>query len=995
MPRKSASDSPPLALLPDGGGEGDAASPSPSLALLSGGGGEGDAASASTSPDATQAAPAPAAAHGSPAPASAHALQTNSEGEGGRRAPLLLLMDGHAMVYRAWFALRQAHPLTVRATGEDVRGVYSFTTTFFKTLADHNPTHIAIAFDPPGPTFRHEEFADYKATRPPTPPELVRNVERVKQVMRAFRAPVIEAPGYEADDVLGTIAAWATGRGVDTLIATGDTDTLQLVSPRVRVLLTTGVGETKVYDEQAVRERYGGLSPDQQRDVKALTGDTSDNIPGVPGIGPKTAVKLITEFGSVEELVRRVDEVASPRIQNLTREHADQVAASKRLVTIAVDAPVALELDEARFGQFSRDDVLEIFRELEFSSLVARIPTPPREEDGAPAEPSGDAPPAASGASAVVVDALAALEAMAERLRAAEAFAVEAHGSRRKAMEDDLVGIAFAAEGEAWYVPIGHAEGAQLAQEDALRVLLPLLREKPLSGHNLNYTLTLLANYGLPPMETRIACDSMLAAHLAGQKALALKPLAFNRLNLEIPALSDLTGTGRKQTAFGDAPIADAAAYAGACADAALRLADALREDIARDGLTDYHDARAMSLVPVLAAMQTHGVAIDVDAIAALDKEIAAEVAVEERAAYDAVGHEFNINSPPQLGDLLFKELKLPSGRRTQTGYSTDASILENLREHHPVVGHVLRYRELAKLKSTYVETLPQQVNPWTGRIHTTYNQAGSATGRLASSDPNLQNIPIRTPLGLRVREAFVAQERPAWTLLSADYSQIDLRVLAHLSQDPALLAAFERGEDIHASTASLIYGVPLAEVTRDMRRLAKVMNFGVAYGLSAFGIAQQTEMTREEGAAFIESYFGTYPTVKAYLDDVVERAKAEGYTATLLGRRRAIPELRSPHYPVRQAGERIALNTPVQGTSADVINEAMIAVQRRLDADGFRSRMLLQVHDELLFEAPADEEAALTAMLREVMPNAIALSVPLRIDVKTGPNWAAMTYGE
>ena len=975
MLRKSASETATLALLPDGAPPGDGETEAgPSAAS---GGGEADAASAL-------------------APASAQIAQANGDQESERRAPLLLLMDGHAMVYRAWFALQQARPLTVRATGEDVRGVYSFTTTFFKTLADHNPTHIAIAFDPPGPTFRHEEFADYKATRPPTPPDLVRNVERVKQVMRAFRAPVIETPGYEADDVLGTIAAWASERGVDTLIATGDTDTLQLVSPRVRVLLTTGFGETKVYDEQAVRERYGGLEPGQQRDVKALTGDTSDNIPGVPGVGLKTAVKLINEFGSVEELVRRVDEVAPPRIQNLVREHADQVAASKRLVTIAADAPAALDLDEARFGQFSRDDVLEIFRELEFSSLVARIPPPPGEWDGASGDPSGGAPPAASSAaSVVVVDSLPALEAMEERLRAAEAFAVEAHGSRRKAMEDDLVGIAFAAEGEAWCVPLGHAEGVQLARDDALRVLLPLLREKPLSGHNLNYTLTLLANYGLAPMETRIACDAMIAAHLAGQKALALKPLAFNRLNLEVPALADLTGTGRKQIAFGDAPIADAAAYAGACADAALRLAAALREDMERDGLAEYHDARAMPLVPVLAAMQTHGVAIDVDALAALDEEIAAEVAVEERAAYDAVGHEFNINSPPQLGDLLFKELKLPSGRRTQTGYSTDASILENLRDHHPVIGHVLRYRELAKLKSTYVETLPQQVNPRTGRIHTTYNQAGSATGRLASSDPNLQNIPIRTPLGLRVREAFVAQERPAWTLLSADYSQIDLRVLAHLSQDPALLAAFERGEDIHASTASLIYGVPLADVTRDMRRLAKVMNFGVAYGLSAFGISQQTEMTREEGAAFIESYFGTYPTVKAYLDDVVERAKADGYAETLLGRRRAIPELRAPQYPARQAGERIALNTPVQGTSADVINEAMIAVQRRLDADGFRSRMLLQVHDELLFEAPADEEAALTSMLRDLMPNAVALSVPLRIDVKTGPNWAAMTYGE
>ena len=487
----------------------------------------------------------------------------------------------------------------------------------------------------------------------------------------------------------------------------------------------------------------------------------------------------------------------------------------------------------------------------------------------------------------------------------------------------------------------------------------------------------------------------MLAAHLTGEKALGLKPLAFNRLNVELKALTDLTGTGRKQITFDAVPVADAAEYAATAAAVTLQLQHALAEDMERDGLTTYHDEHAMPLVPVLARMQTHGIAIDTGVLAELNEEIAGEIEVEERAAYEAVGHEFNINSPSQLGDLLFKELKLPSGRRTQTGYSTDASILENLRDHHPVIGHVLRYRELTKLKSTYVDTLPLQVNPHTRRIHTTYNQAGSATGRLASADPNLQNIPIRTPLGLRVREAFIAEERPEWTLLSADYSQIDLRVLAHLSQDPALMAAFERGEDIHSSTASLIYSVPLREVTRDMRRLAKVMNFGVAYGLSAFGISQQTELTREEGAAFIESYFGTYPTVRSFLDDTVERAKADGYTETLLGRRRYIPELRSPHYPVRQAGERIALNMPVQGTSADVINEAMIVIQRRLEADGFRSRMLLQVHDELVFELPVEEGQELVSMLQQVMSNALEMSVPLQIDVKTGPTWASMTYAE
>ncbi len=914
------------------------------------------------------------------------------------RKPLLLVMDGHAMVFRAWFGLQQSRPLTIRTTGEDVRGVYSFTTTFFKTLADYKPTHVAIAFDPPGPTFRHEQFPDYKAHRPDTPRELEQNIRRVKQVMGAFHVPVLEAPGYEADDALGTIASWAGEQGVDTLIATGDTDILQLVSPSVRVLLTTGFGDAKVYDVEAVRERYGGLDPVRQRDVKALTGDTSDNVPGVPGVGPKTAVKLLQQFGSVESLIERVDEVTPPRIQGLVRAHAEQIAASKTLVTIRDDAPIGFDFEAARFGQFTREEALEVFNELEFSSLVERIPSPLGEQSGqsAPA-PESAAPESAAPESAApdvtVVDTQEALDALAERLRSAPAYVVEAYASGPRAMEAELAGIAFATEeGAGWYAPVGHAEGAQLPVDTVMDVVAALLREKPATGHNLNFTLTLLANYGVAPMSTTVAFDTMLAAHLTGQKALALKPLAFNRLNLDIGQLTDLTGTGRRQIAFSAAPIAAAAGFAAANADATLRLARALAQDLERDGLTEFNHAHALSVVPVLVQMQVNGVAFDPAPLAELSEEITSEIEVETNAAYEAVGHQFNINSPSQLGALLFKELKLPSGRRTQSGFSTDASILENLREAHPVINHVLRYRELAKLKSTYVDMLPESVNSRTRRIHTTYNQAGSATGRLASSDPNLQNIPIRTSLGLRVREAFVAERRPEWALLSADYSQIDLRALAHLSQDPALMAAFERDEDIHASTASHIYRVPLGEVTRDMRRLAKVMNFGVAYGLSAFGISQQTELTREEGAEFIESYFATYPKVREFLDETVARAKETGYAETLLGRRRYIPELRSPHYPVRQAGERIALNMPVQGTSADIINEAMAGIQRRLDADGFRARMLLQVHDELVFETPhGEEEEALRAMLNEVMPNAIEMSVPVKIDIKVGENWAAM----
>ena len=915
------------------------------------------------------------------------------------RKPLLLLMDGHAMVYRAWFALQQTRPFTIRATGEDVRGVYSFTTTFFKTLADHKPTHAAIAFDPPGPTFRHEQYADYKATRPAIPRELVRNIDRVKQVMSAFRVPILESPGYEADDVLGTVAAWATQNAVDTLIATGDTDTLQLVSPYVRILLTTGFGDIRIYDVDAVRERYGGLDPVRQRDIKALTGDTSDNIPGVPGIGLKTAVKLIQQFGSVEALAEQVEQVKPPRIQGLLREHAEQLALSKQLVTIDTAAPTGFEIDDARFGQFTRDDVLSVFHELEFSSLVPRIPLPLAEQDADAPPPEEPAPSADAATGVTIVDTPAALDALVQRLRAAPAFAMEAHASAPRAMEATLTGIAFAVEeGTGYYVPAGHADQTaelQLSPHDVIQALTPALREKPVTGHNLNFSLTLLSNYGLPPTSVSVAFDTMIAAHLCGEKALALKPLVFNRLNIEIPALADLVGSGRNQRTFDAVPIADAAAYAAATADVTLRLANALANDLSRDNLTTYHNRHAMPIVPVLAQMQTHGIAVDTSILAELDEETAGEIAVEERAAYEAVGHEFNINSPSQLGDLLFKDLKLPAGRKTQSGYSTDASILEGLRYHHPVISHVLRYRELSKLKSTYIDTLPLQVNPRTHRIHTTYNQAGSATGRLASSDPNLQNIPIRTPLGLRVREAFIAEQRPEWILMSADYSQIDLRVLAHLSQDPELMAAFDRDEDIHSSTAARIYGVPLDEVSRDMRRLAKVMNFGVAYGLSAFGISQQTEMTREEGAAFIDSYFANYPTVRSFLDETVENAKQNGYAETLLGRRRYIPELRSPHYPVRQAGERIALNMPVQGTSADVINEAMVAIQKRLETDGFRSRMLLQVHDELVFELPNEEDQPLQAMLNEVMPNAIRMSVPIKIDIKTGTNWASMTYAE
>ena len=941
---------------------------------------------------ATPAAPSPEEATVNAAPAAAVE----------EREPLLLLLDGHAMAFRAFFAMEKT-PMTTRSAGERVEAVHSFAGTLFRAIGDLRPTHVAIAFDPPGPTFRDELYADYKAHRPPTPEELNKQVERVKQLMRALDVPIYETPGYEADDVIGTIAAECSAKGVDAVIFTGDSDTFQLVTPHVRVLMTTGFGDQKTYDVEAVRERYGGLEPLRQIDVKAFEGDTSDNVPGVPGVGRKTAVKLVQEFGSVEAVYERIDEVKPPRIQGLLREHEEQARRSKELVTIVTNAPAGFDLTQAAFGGFKREAVVELFRELEFNSLIARIPAPggaPAEQPGAAAAAAPSGAPEADASSigapdtqATVVDSAEALAAMADAVRAAGVMSFVVEGSPPAPMLMEIAGIALAAEpGKAWYVPVGHTEGAQASIEEALSALLPLLRDTAVAkvGHNLNHELTALARHGLEPTRAELEFDTVIAAQLLGRdRALGLPQVALHRLGLELTPLADLVGSGRKQIPFGQVSVADAATYAGAKADAALRL---------RDYFTTELDARSMEvlrtlempLVPVLVRMQLHGIALDADAMRELNEELTEMVSAEEQAVYEAAGHEFNISSPQQLSDVLFKEQGLPHGKRTQTGYSTDAQTLEWLRDH-PVVDHVLRYRELSKLKSTYVDTLPQQVNPATGRIHTTYNQAGAATGRLASNDPNLQNIPIRTELGRRVRKAFVAEGRPAWMLLAADYSQVELRVLAHLSEDPELIAAFERGEDIHASTAALVNRVPIGEVTPDMRRVAKVMNFGVIYGLSAFGISNQTELSMEEGNQFIETYMGAYPRVKEYLDGTIRQARAQGYVETMLGRRRPIPDINASNRNVRQAAERMAVNMPVQGTAADIIKEAMAQVQARLEKDGMRSRMLLQVHDELVFETPLEEEAGLSALLEEIMPYAGRLTVPLRIDIKKGYSWGDM----
>ncbi|MSQ11182.1 MAG: DNA polymerase I [Dehalococcoidia bacterium] len=901
--------------------------------------------------------------------------------------PLLILLDGHALVHRAWHAIQ--NPLTLRRTGEDVRGAYGVLTMVLKTLQDHPPFAIALTFDTPAPTFRHTEFAAYKAQRPPAPPELRGQFPHVRRILEAFRMPVYELDGYEADDLLGTLSAQAEAKGMDTLIVSGDMDTLQLVSPHVSVLLQHSIAKRVIYDERTARQRYGGLAPTQLPQIKALCGDPSDNIPGVPGIGEKTAIKLLGDFGSLEGLYANLEKL-SPRQRETLQQHRAAVEQSARLATIRRDVPVQLNVQACRWGQFKRREVVELLREYEWHSVVDRIPQAEGDDEASPSR----AQPA--GTDYRTVTRTEELEALVSELAASQQVAFDTEATGTDPMRSRLVGLSFStAQGRAWYVPVGHAQDGQLPKTQALDALRPILEDpgKPKTAHNANYDMTLLANEGV--QVRGVECDTMLLAYLLGHRAIGLKQLTLALLGEEATPISALLSSGKNQKTMDQVPIVDASAYACSDADMTLRLRAALEPDLKKQRAWDLFTKVEMPLLPIVVQMQRDGVALDVSLLQGMGETLGEELARMERETYEAVGHQFNLGSPKQLAEVLFGELQLAKGKRTRTGgYTTDAATLEPLRGVHPVIEPLLRWRELSKLKSTYVDALPEMVNPATGRVHTSYNLAGAVTGRISSSEPNLQNIPIRTELGRRIRRAFVPGF-PGWLLIAADYSQIELRVLAHLSQDPALLDAFHRGLDIHAATASQVFGAPLDKVTPDQRRLAKVLNFGVIYGLSAYGIAQQTELSPEEGTAFIESYFARYPGVREYLERTRQQARDVGSVETLLGRRRATPEASTGSFPARQAAEREAINMPVQGTAAEVMKLAMIRVARRLEEEKLRSRMLLQVHDELIFEAPSEEAEPLKALLLDVMPRAMEgfaeFSVPLAVAVKSGANWGEL----
>ena len=908
------------------------------------------------------------------------------------KKPLLVLFDGNNIVHRAFHAFEATQPLTVRKTGEVVSAVYIFTLMLLKAINELKPTQCAIAFDTKAPTFRHQMFDQYKAQRPPTPKELVNQLGRVRQLVEAFQIPIYEINGYEADDVLGTLSHQASEQGIDTIIVTGDADAMQLVSPQVRVLYPRpreSFSNTDLYDEAAVSQKYG-VKPEYITDLKALKGDPSDNIPGVPGIGEKTAAKLIQQFGSIEEIYANIDQVTPEKLQTLLRENKAVARQSKELATIVTQTPVALNLDDCQLDHYDRNRVTELFRELEFFSLLDRLPEPEKIVAEVTTQVESKEPPRRD---YHTINTNAALDELLGRLSAIQSLAFDLETTSLNAMSAQLVGISLSpAPGEAYYIPVGHigwGEVEQLPLEYVLNRLKPPLEDTTLAklAHNGKYDMTVLAEYGVTV--NNLTVDTMVAAYLLSEKSLGLKALAFNRLGIEMTPITALIGSGTKQLSMSQVEIARAADYSCADADMTLRLAELLSNELRQQGLWQLFAEVEMPLVPVLIHMERNGIALNTELLRQMAYHLGERLLKLETEIYNDVGHQFNINSPQQLSSVLFEELKLPTGQKRKGSYPTGASVLEELRGSHPIIEFILDYRQFTKLKSTYIDALPGLINPKTRRVHTNFNQTRTATGRLSSSNPNLQNIPVRGDLGKQVRQAFIA---PAGSrLLRGDYSQIDLRVLAHLSQDQSLLGAFKHDEDIHATTATRLFGVDAPQVTVDMRRVAKTVNFGVIYGMSDYGLEQATELSREEATQFIASYFEKYPSIKQYLDSTKQRARDKGYVQTLLGRRRTIPEINSTNRQVSQAAERMAINMPVQGTSADIIKVAMINLYREMEKRQLKSKMLLQVHDELLFEVPEEEMEEMCQLVPKIMSTALKLSVPLKVDTKSSNNWGEM----
>ena len=863
-----------------------------------------------------------------------------------------MVIDGNSLLHRAFYAL----PPLSNAAGQATGAVYGFLTMLFRLLEIERPDYLAVAFDRRAPTFRHRAYDGYKAHRPGMPDDLVTQLGLLKDSLRALRMPVVELDGYEADDLLGTLAARAERRDWQTVLVTGDRDALQLVSPKTVTLLTKkGITDVKRYDEAAVRQEYG-LEPRQIIDLKGLMGDASDNIPGVPGVGEKTALKLVQQFGSLEEVLRDPGQAPGARLQAALREHADLAALSKRLATIDCDAPVVVDLTELRLQEPDSPVVQDLFTRLEFRSLLRRLP-------GSRESRAADAPPVTLRVECKVAGSPGELRTALEALpgRGEIAWVLQ------QAKDGSALGAGLATEpGRAVDVP---AEGLRTAWEALAEVWAKSDLAKVC--HDAKPTLVRLLREGRPARG--LAFDAAVAAYL----------LDSSRSTYRLTNLC-------REYGLGDLPLPEEAPpgypWAGTAAAALHQLYPLLRERLQSDGLARLFDEVELPLVEVLAVMEHWGVRVEREGLDSMARELEGRIAALVQEIHGLAGLEFNVSSTRQLGEVLFGKLGLPVLKKTKTGPSTDSEVLEALAPQHEIVDKVLEYRTLVKLKSTYVDGLRGLIDPATGRVHTTFNQTVTATGRLSSTEPNLQNIPVRLEEGRRIRKVFAAA--PGMVLLTADYSQIELRVLAHIAADRNLQQAFLDGEDIHARTAGEIFDLPLGEVTRAQRAAAKAVNFGIVYGISDFGLSRNIGISRAQAKDYIESYLGRYPGVRAYMESTVAGARSAGYVRTLLGRRRYLPDINSRNRTLRQFAERMAINTPIQGSAADIIKVAMLNLHRRLVESESGARLILQVHDELILELPPESLREVADLVRREMEGAVQLTVPLVVDLKTGPNW-------
>lgn len=874
----------------------------------------------------------------------------------------LYLIDGNSYVYRAFYAIKGL----TNSKGFPTNAIYGFTNMLMKIIREKKPDGIAVFFDSPVPTERHRLFEGYKAHRPETPGELVQQLPAIRKVISAFQIKMVEVPGYEADDLLCTMAEIAAKKGDNVFLVTSDKDMLQVVGERIKVYDPM---KDKVLDEEYVRERFG-VGPERVPEFMALTGDAVDNIPGIKGIGEKTAKELLAGVKDLDELLDHPEAIKKERIRNLVIEHADIVRMSKKLATIDTAVPVDIDADEIGLREPSWSELLSLFREFEFGSLLKLIPSAKSERQ---------------------YESILSMEQCKElfsSLHNGFAFDIEATG--RDPLRDRMVGLALSrGPGKAYYIPFGHSyEGApeQLDRGEVLRMASGILENPgvPKIGHNLKYDIEMLRQEGV--VVQGILYDTMLASYLINPNKPdhSLEDVSFEYLSYRKRSFQEVLG---KRGSFSEVTLEDATLYAAEDAALAMELKGVLFERLREEGLDTLYFDMEMPLIHVLIDMEEAGFKVDVNKLNDMSKELSREIEAIQKRIYFLAGEEFNINSPKQLSKVLFHSLGLKPGKKTKTGFSTELSVLEDLAESHELPGEILNYRSLSKLKSTYTDVLPDLVNPRTGRIHTSFNQTVTATGRLSSSDPNLQNIPVRGEWGRRVRDAFIAGQGNL--ILSADYSQIELRILAHLSQDQGLIDAFMSGVDIHTRTASALFGVAMDKVTPDMRRVAKTVNFGVVYGISPFGLSEALTIAPADAKRYIDGYFEGHPGVKTYIEQTLAEAKEKGYVLTMFGRKRKVPEIKSQNTITRAQGERLAINSPIQGTAADAIKIAMIKIRERFRREKVDAKMILQVHDELVFELPGDELDRTTRIVQETMEAAVPLLVPLRVDIGHGKSWA------